>query len=148
MSLGKTHSRFIGTTTEEEAFMLLDTRKAGVKFTDIFHNYQDEQSEVWLREWMEQRENRDQLVIAAKYHMSRKEKIAKRDHTIELYADYIDILYAYNGGTTQRTSRDLMQLPDAAVRSAQVLYLGITDVPAWVVIKTNVYASFTSSHPS
>lgn len=34
------------------------------------NNYQDEQSEQWLGEWMKEKGNRDMLVIATKYNLS------------------------------------------------------------------------------
>lgn len=39
----------------------------GGNFIDTASNYQDEQSETWIGEWMEQRGIRDELVIATKY---------------------------------------------------------------------------------
>jgi len=65
MSLGDAHGSFLGKTTKAEAFALLDTfYESGGNFIDTSNNYQDEQSEEWLGEWMELRGNRDQLVIA------------------------------------------------------------------------------------
>lgn len=76
--------------------------------------YQDEQSEEWLGEWLEDRKVRDQMVIATKYTTGfRQHSIGKEiqsnfvgnsakslHHSIEaslkkLRTDYIDILYVH-----------------------------------------------------
>lgn len=35
---------------------------------------------------------------------------------------------------------ELMQSPNTLINHGKVLYLGISDTPAWVVVKTNCYA--------
>jgi aryl-alcohol dehydrogenase-like predicted oxidoreductase len=44
--------------------------EAGGNFIDTANNYQNEQSEQWLGEWMQERGNRDQIVIATKFTVS------------------------------------------------------------------------------
>jgi aryl-alcohol dehydrogenase-like predicted oxidoreductase len=39
----------------------------GGNFIDTANNYQGEESEQWIGEWMKKRGNRDQMVIATKY---------------------------------------------------------------------------------
>ena len=39
----------------------------GGNFIDTASNYQNEQSETWIGEWMKERGCRDEMVIATKY---------------------------------------------------------------------------------
>jgi aryl-alcohol dehydrogenase-like predicted oxidoreductase len=51
-------------TTEE----ILDFfYESGGNFIDTANNYQKEESEMWIGEWMKKRGNRDQMVIATKF---------------------------------------------------------------------------------
>lgn len=162
MSMGEAHSSFLGKTTKEEAFKVLDTfYEAGGNFIDTSNNYQDEQSEKWLGEWMESRGNRDQLVLATKYTMSHKQhEIAKTEHGIgcnfggnhtkslrlslrdslqKLRTDYIDIYYLHWWDYTTSVE-EVMQSLDSIVKSGKILHLGVSDAPAWIVAKANEYA--------
>jgi aryl-alcohol dehydrogenase-like predicted oxidoreductase len=54
--------------SKENSFKLLDAfYEAGGNFIDTANNYQDEQSEKWIGEWMATKKNRDMMVIATKY---------------------------------------------------------------------------------
>src|SRR5688572_17887828 len=53
---------------KETAFEILDHfRENGGNFIDTANNYQDEQSEKWIGEWMESRNCRNEMVIATKF---------------------------------------------------------------------------------
>lgn len=41
--------------------------ESGGNFIDTANNYQFEESEKWIGEWMQKRGNRDQMVLATKY---------------------------------------------------------------------------------
>jgi aryl-alcohol dehydrogenase-like predicted oxidoreductase len=57
-----------GSMDKEQSFALLDAfLKAGGSFLDTSSNYQGEESEEWIGEWMETRGIRDEMVIATKY---------------------------------------------------------------------------------
>lgn len=58
----------LGSMDKESSFKLLDAYfEAGGNFIDTANLYQDEQSEIWLGEWMASRQNRDQIVIGTKF---------------------------------------------------------------------------------
>lgn len=60
----------LGANTKESVFKLLDTYKAkGGNFIDLANSYQNEQSEIWVGEWLASRKCRDEMVIATKYSM-------------------------------------------------------------------------------
>ncbi|KAJ8096599.1 putative aryl-alcohol dehydrogenase [Lipomyces tetrasporus] len=68
MSIGDAWSGFMGSMDKATSFKLLDAYyEAGGNFIDTANNYQNEQSEIWLGEWMSERKNRDQIVIATKF---------------------------------------------------------------------------------
>ena len=65
MSIGDAWSGAMGSMNKERAFELLDAfYEAGGNFIDTANNYQNEQSEAWIGEWMVSRKLRDQIVIA------------------------------------------------------------------------------------
>ncbi|GAB1206315.1 hypothetical protein APSETT445_005000 [Aspergillus pseudonomiae] len=70
-SIGESWSSFMGSMSKPKAFELLDAYvDAGGNCIDTSNNYQDEQSERWIGEWMKARGNRDNVVIATKYTTS------------------------------------------------------------------------------
>lgn len=159
MSIGDAWSDVMGSMSKKESFKLLDAfYEAGGNFIDTANNYQDEQSETWIGEWMAERKNRDQLVIATKFTTDfRSYKLGKgkapnhcgnhrrslhmsvRDSLKKLQTDWIDILYLH--WWDQTTSiEEVMDSLHILVEQGKVLYLGISDTPAWVVSAANLYA--------
>lgn len=159
MNLGDAWKGYMGSCDKSTAFEMLDYFKSqGGNFIDTANNYQDEESEKWIGEWMAERGNRDQMVVATKYttnyHAGRGDKeiiinyngngtksmhMSVRDSLLKLRTDYIDLLYVhwpdYSTGV-----EEMMQSLNHLVASGKVLYLGISDTPAWVVTKANQYA--------
>lgn len=57
----------LGDCSKETTFEILDYfYDQGGNFIDTSNNYQDEQSEKWIGEWMQKRACRDDMVIATK----------------------------------------------------------------------------------
>jgi aryl-alcohol dehydrogenase-like predicted oxidoreductase len=159
MSIGDAWKDSMGSMNKEESFRLLDAfYEAGGNFIDTANNYQDEQSETWIGEWMVQRQNRDQLVIATKFttdfrsyelgrgkapnhcgNHRRSLHMSVRDSLKKLQTDWIDILYVH--WWDQTTSiEEVMDSLQILVEQGKVLYLGISDTPAWIVTAANLYA--------
>lgn len=68
LSLGSAWADYNSPMSKEESFVLLDAFVAsGGCSIDTANHYQDEESEIRIGEWMEERGNRDELVIATKY---------------------------------------------------------------------------------
>lgn len=64
MSIGEAWKGFMGSMDKEQSFKLLDAfYEAGGNFIDTANNYQDEESEAWIGEWMKERGNRDHMVM-------------------------------------------------------------------------------------
>lgn len=149
----------MGECTKETAFAILDEfYSCGGNFIDTANIYMIGQSEEWLGEWMELRGVRDQMVIGTKYTHpwkylepagtiqsnyagtnKKSMRLALQASLKNLRTDYIDIYYVHAWEATTSIP-ELMRALDDVVRSGQVLYLGVSNWPAWIVIKANTYA--------
>ncbi|KAL4254914.1 NADP-dependent oxidoreductase domain superfamily protein [Abortiporus biennis] len=155
----------LGAMDKENSFELLDAYYgAGGNFIDTANNYQDESSEEFLGEWMEQRGVRDQIVVATKYttNYKRTEALGQKTHytgnnvksmhiSVEaslkkLRTSYIDILYVHWWDWTC-SIEEVMNGLHYFVSHGKVLYLGISDTPAWIVAKANTYAKAHGKTP-
>ncbi|KAI5917568.1 putative aryl-alcohol dehydrogenase Aad14 [Camillea tinctor] len=159
MSIGSAWSSFMGSMDKEQSFKLLDAYfDAGGNIIDTANNYQDEQSETWIGEWIAARNNRDKLVIATKFttdyqsykhgkgkvvnscgNHKRSLHMSVRDSLKKLQTDWIDILYLHWWDWTT-SIEEIMDSLHVLVQQGKVLYLGISDSPAWVVSAANTYA--------
>ncbi|GAB1313750.1 Norsolorinic acid reductase [Madurella fahalii] len=162
MNFGDAWRDYMGACDEKTTEEILDYFfEQGGNFIDTSNNYQFEESEKRIGAWMKKRNNRDQMVIATKYttnyqavegqppkqkilvnfngngpkslHMSVKASLEK------LQTDYIDLLYVH-WWDFSTSIPELMQSLNHLVASGKVLFLGISDTPAWVVSKANEYA--------
>ncbi|THU78804.1 Aldo/keto reductase, partial [Dendrothele bispora CBS 962.96] len=119
---------------------------------------QDETSEEFLGEWMETRGLRDQIVLATKYTTCFKAMdpnikqtsnyvgnniksmtLSVKQSLKKLRTDYIDILYVH-WWDFDTSIEEVMDSLHNLVVSGKVLYLGVSDTPAWVVSQANQYA--------
>jgi aryl-alcohol dehydrogenase-like predicted oxidoreductase len=67
MNFGDAWKGFMGECNKETTFSILDHfYENGGNFIDTANNYQNEESEKWIGEWMEDRGVRDEMVIATK----------------------------------------------------------------------------------
>lgn len=166
MSIGSSWVKFMGSIDKEQSFKLLDAYfKAGGNFIDTSNNYQDEESETWIGEWIASRKNRDQLVLATKFttdyrshelgkgntinfcgNHKRSLHMSVRDSLKKLQTDYIDILYLHWWDWTT-SIEEVMDSLHILVQQGKVLYLGISDSPAWVVSAANTYAKAHGKTP-
>ncbi|EIM83814.1 Aldo/keto reductase [Stereum hirsutum FP-91666 SS1] len=130
----------------------------GGNFIDTANSYQDESSEEFIGEWMDTRKNRDQMVVATKYTSNykraseeHKQKITFVGNNVKsmhisveaslkkLRTDYIDILYLHWWDWACGVEEVMNGLHNL-VAAGKVLYLGVSDTPAWVVSQANQYA--------
>ncbi|KAL1880748.1 hypothetical protein Daus18300_001362 [Diaporthe australafricana] len=159
MNFGNAWAHYMGACDQETTEGILDFyHEQGGNFIDTSNNYQNEESEKWIGEWMQKRVVRDQMVIATKYTtnfhagLGDKEIIvnfngngSKSLHTSieaslkKLRTDYVDLLYVH-WWDFSASIPELMQSLNHLVAARKVLYLGISDSPAWVVAKANEYA--------
>ncbi|KAK0472578.1 NADP-dependent oxidoreductase domain-containing protein [Armillaria novae-zelandiae] len=160
MSVGdKWEGLGMGFMNKESSFKLLDAYfDMGGNFIDTANVYQDGSSEEFIGEWAEQRGIRDQLVIATKYtanYQRSNDSVAQKVNYVgnsskslhlsveaslkKLRTDYIDILYLH-WWDWETSVREVMDNLHHLVALRKVLYLGISDAPAWVVAQANQYA--------
>ncbi|VDB94286.1 unnamed protein product [Peniophora sp. CBMAI 1063] len=158
-SIGDRWSKWMGAMDKEGSFKLLDAYyAAGGNFIDTANTYQDETSEQFIGEWMEARGNRDEIVVATKYSTQNKRTndsvgikinfagnhtknmhVAVERSLENLRTSYIDILYIHFWDWSSSVEEVMNSLHNL-VASGKVLYLGISDTPAWVVADANRYA--------
>ncbi|KAF8968933.1 NADP-dependent oxidoreductase domain-containing protein [Flammula alnicola] len=153
------HDIGMGSMDKESSFKLLNVYfDNGGNFIDTANNYQDETSEGFIGEWVEKRGIRDQLFIATKFTSSFK----LRNNSVEqkvlfvgnstkalhisveaslkkLRTSYIDLLYLH-WWDWDTSVEEVMKALHTLILQGKVLYLGVSDTPAWVVAKANQYA--------
>ncbi|KAI5921542.1 aldo/keto reductase [Camillea tinctor] len=158
MSFGEAWKSYMGAVDQKTVEEILDFfYSQGGNFIDTSNNYQREESEKWIGEWMKKRGVRDQMVIATKYSTNfragQTDEIminfqgngTKSLHTSvnaslqKLQTDYIDLLYIH-WWDFSTSIPEVMQSLNQLVLSGKVLHLGVSDTPAWVVSKANEYA--------
>ncbi|KAJ3055013.1 hypothetical protein HK097_000092 [Rhizophlyctis rosea] len=143
-------------TTKNEAFSIMDRYfSMGGNFIDTANNYQNGQSEQWIGECMEERKNRDEIVLATKYSCALRPKnhvtvnstgnsaksiyVSVERSLNNLKTEYIDILYLHWWDDCSPI-KEIMHTLHHLVQYRKVLYLGISDTPAWIVAAANTYA--------
>ncbi|KAI9369680.1 NADP-dependent oxidoreductase domain-containing protein [Aspergillus egyptiacus] len=158
ISLGNEWSELFGTSVDP--FALLDEFYAqGGNFIDTANVYNDEKSEAHIGAWMHERGLRDQMVVATKFssgyrgHNRAREPLQSnfagnsaksmflsvRDSLRKLRTEYIDVLYVHWWDFATSVEELMIHLHSYVV-AKQVLYLGVSDTPAWVVVKANEFA--------
>ncbi|GKT80107.1 norsolorinic acid reductase [Colletotrichum tofieldiae] len=159
MNFGDAWKGYMGTCDQKTVEEILDFfYEQGGNFIDTANNYQFEESEAWIGEWMKKKGVRDQMVIATKYTTNFQAgpnapnimanftgNGSKSLHTSveaslrKLQTDYIDLLYVH-WWDYSTSIPEMMQSLNNLVITGKVLYLGISDTPAWIVSKANEYA--------
>ncbi|KAJ4371631.1 hypothetical protein N0V83_004851 [Neocucurbitaria cava] len=158
MTFGESNPERYGVCSKEESFRILDHfYSEGGNFIDTANGYRNGQSEQWLGEWMAARQNRDDIVLATKYtsgyktHQqeriqsnytgtgSKSMKLSLESSLKSLQTTYIDLFYVHWWDSTTSIP-ELMHSLNDLVAAGKVLYLGISDTPAWIVSMANEYA--------
>lgn len=145
-------------TAKDEARKIYDAyREAGGNFIDTANLYTAGTSEKFVGEFV--RGHREQMVIATKYSNAapgndpnaagnqRKNMIQAVEASLQrLGTDYIDLywLHIWDGMTP---ADEVMRAFDDLVRQGKVLYIGISDAPAWWVAQANTLAELRGWTP-
>lgn len=120
MNFGEAWKAGMGTCSKETAFEMLDYFKAnGGNFIDTANSYQNEESEMWLGEWLVERGCRDEMVIATKYTSGYKK-----------HEDQTKVIQANYGGNNAKSMRVSV---DASLRKLKTDYVDVLYVH-WVCI--------------
>ncbi|PPQ85282.1 hypothetical protein CVT25_010054 [Psilocybe cyanescens] len=160
MSIGdKWEELGMGSMDKGSSFKLLDAYfDNGGNFIDTANFYQDETSEMFIGEWAETRGIRDQLFIATKYSNNTKNRtgaikqaalysgnsaksmhISVEESLKKLRTSYIDLFYLHFWDW-DTSFEEVMKSMHTLILQGKVLYLGISNTPAWIVSKANQYA--------
>lgn len=124
---------------------------AGGNFIDTANKYTEGTSEKYIGEFISS--DRDRFVLATKYTSNtrrgdpnaggnhRKNMIQSLEASLKrLNTDYID-LYWVHAWDALTPIEEMMRALDDMVRSGKILYIGISDAPAWIVSQVNTIAN-------
>ncbi|GAA3780845.1 aldo/keto reductase [Streptomyces phyllanthi] len=147
----------VGAPKEECARMLDAYAAAGGNVIDTAVNYRGGESERIVGELL--KGQRDRFVLSTKYTVSRdgSDPNAAGNHrknlTLSLETslrrlgtDYVDVYWVHIWDRNTPVEETMRALDDA-VRSGKVLYVGISDAPAWVVARANTLAEWRGWSP-
>jgi aryl-alcohol dehydrogenase-like predicted oxidoreductase len=124
---------------------------AGGNFIDTANKYTEGTSEKYIGEFIAS--DRDRFVLATKYTSNtrrgdpnaggnhRKNMIQSLEASLKrLNTDYID-LYWVHAWDPLTPIEEMMRALDDMVRSGKILYIGVSDAPAWIVSQVNTLAN-------
>ena len=142
----------------DEARAIFDAYvERGGNFVDTANGYANGTAEQMVGEFA--RSRRDEMLIATKYSMptrpgdpnsggnSRKSMVRSVEGSLaRLQTDYIDLLYLHmwDGNTP---AEEVLRAMDDLVRAGEVLYVGISDIPAWQVARMQTMADLRGWAP-
>jgi len=132
---------------------------AGGNFIDTANLYTNGTSEKFVGEFISSATDREHFVLATKYSLAtrngdpnacgnhRKNLVQAIETSLErLGTDYID-LYWLHAWDFLTPIEEVMRALDDLVRAGKVLYIGISDTPAWVVSRANMLAELRGWTP-
>jgi aryl-alcohol dehydrogenase-like predicted oxidoreductase len=155
MTFGEDWGSRLPGASKEEARKIFDLFVSkGGNFIDTANVYQNGTSEKYVGEFISS--ERERFVVATKYTMTtnpddpnasgnhRKNIIQSVDASLKrLNTHYIDLLWVHMWDP-MTPIEEVMRSLDDSIRSGKILYIGISDVPAWVVSNANAIADLRS----
>lgn len=148
---------FMGASKEESKKVFDAFVAVGGNFIDTANKYHEGTSEKFVGEFV--KGQRERFVIATKYTLSmnandpnaggnhRKNLVQSVEASLKrLQTDYLDLLWVHAWDFTTPVEEMLRALDDI-VRAGKVLYVGISDAPAWIVSQANTLAQLRGWSP-
>jgi aryl-alcohol dehydrogenase-like predicted oxidoreductase len=139
-----------GASKKESKAMFDAFTNAGGNFIDTANRYTEGTSERWVGEFV--KSDRGHFVVATKFTLftgrddpnkcgnHRKNMVQALEASLErLGADYVDLYWLHAWDYTTPVE-EVMRALDDLVTAGKVLYIGISDTPAWVVSQANTLA--------
>ena len=139
-----------GATRAESRKMFDAYVKAGGNFLDTANRYTEGTSEKYVGEFV--KSDREHFVVATKYTLfmregdpnfsgnHRKNMMQSLEASLKrLNMDYLD-LYWVHAWDFMTPVDEVMRALDDMVRQGKILYIGISDTPAWIVSQANTLA--------
>ena len=149
--------RGFGATKEESRRIFEAFAAVGGNFIDTANNYAGGASEELVGEFI--KPERERFVLATKYTLNkratdpngggnhRKNLVQSLDASLKaLDTDYID-LYWLHAWDFLTPVEEVMRALDDSVRAGKILYVGISDTPAWIVSQANTLATLMGWTP-
>ena len=138
--------------SKEESRKIFDAYvNSGGNFIDTANIYTDGTSEKYVGDFVSY--DRDRFVIATKYTSNtkvgdpnaggnhRKNMVQSLEASLRrLNTDYIDLYWVHAWDQTTPIE-EMMRALDDMVKSGKILYIGISDAPAWVISQANTIAN-------
>ncbi len=139
-----------GASREESKAMFDAFAEAGGNFIDTANRYTEGTSEKYVGEFV--RGDREHFVIATKYTLftrrddpnmcgnHRKNMVQALEASLErLSTEYVALYWVLAWDFTTPVE-EVMRALDDLVRAGKVLYVGVSDTPAWIVSQANTLA--------
>lgn len=138
-------------STKEESKQIFDLyANAGGNFIDTANRYTEGTSEKYVGEFISS--DRDHFVVATKYTLftrlndpnfsgnHKKNMVRSLEESLKrLNSDYVDLYWVHAWDYTTPVDEILRGLDDL-IRQGKILYIGISDTPAWIVSHANTLA--------
>ena len=148
MTFGEDWGSFLKGASKEESKKIFNLFvQAGGNFIDTANIYQNGTSEKYVGEFIAP--ERDKFVLATKYTLTTNpnDPNAGGNHRKNLFqsvnaslkrlnTEYIDLLWVHIWDY-MTPIEEVMRSLDDLIRSGKVLYIGISDAPAWIVSRAN-----------
>lgn len=151
MTFGNEWGNMLKGSPKEEAKKIFDSYiDSGGNFIDTANIYQNGMSEKFLGEFMSG--NREQIVLSTKYSLStnpsdpnasgnhRKNLMFSVNASLErLKTNYIDLLWIHAWDLVTPIN-EIMRSLDDLIQDNKILYIGISNAPAWMITIANTLA--------
>lgn len=158
MTFGEDWGAFLRGASKEDSKEIFDLFvEAGGNFIDTANNYQNGTSEKYVGELIAS--EREKFVLATKYTLTtnpndpnasgshRKNLLQSVNASLKrLNTAYIDMLWVH-AWDYMTPIEELMRSLDDLIRSGKVLYVGMSDAPAWVVAQANTMSELQGWSP-
>jgi aryl-alcohol dehydrogenase-like predicted oxidoreductase len=158
MTFGQDWGSMLPGASKQEARKIFDCfEEAGGNFIDTANVYQNGTSEKYIGEFIETK--RERFVLATKYTIStnpddpnasgnhRKNLVQSVEASLKrLNTSYIDLLWIHIWDP-MTPIEEVMRALDDLIRGGKILYVGISDAPAWIVSQANSIAHLLGWSP-
>ena len=158
MTFGQDWGNMLAGASKEESKRIFEHFvEAGGNFIDTANVYQNGFSEKYIGEFIAP--EREKFVLATKYTIStnpddpnasgshRKSLVQSVNASLKrLNSSYIDLLWVHFWDSMTPVE-ELMRSLDDLVRSEKILYVGISDAPAWFISQANTLAELRGWSP-
>ncbi|BAU67133.1 aldo/keto reductase [Stanieria sp. NIES-3757] len=146
-----------GASSQESKKIFDAFAEAGGNFLDTANLYTNGTSEKYVGEFVAS--DRDKWVVATKYSLNtgngdvnlggnhRKNMVQAVEASLKrLNLEYIDLLWLHAWDFTTPVE-EVMRAFDDLVRAGKVLYIGVSDTPAWIISQANTIATLRGWTP-